>query len=193
MVSASWVHPIKRVDEIAKLAGAISHFHPITWHHFGGGYSDAVDQAVAAACSAGAEVVLHGMVPVEVLQRFYRESEVTMFVNLSRDEGIPVSIMEALNAGVPVIATAVGGSAEVVFDGRSGMIVDPALEAGPNELAHRVLAALEPGGALDTAQPRQIWEELCNAEVLAAAFADNLHRLAGVEIDRAAHSGNRHR
>ena len=178
IASASWVSPIKRVEKIAGLVEALASARPVTWHHFGGGQMDAVDRAVMAARAAGAEVVLHGLVPVEVLQSFYRDTNVTLFVNLSLHEGIPVSIMEALNAGIPVVATAAGGSAEVVFDGRSGMVVPLALATDPNELARRVLNALEPGGTLAVAQPRQVWERLCDAEKLAAVFAHDLQRLA---------------
>jgi colanic acid/amylovoran biosynthesis glycosyltransferase len=178
MVSASWIDPIKRVEEIARLAGALARSRSLVWHHFGGGQMDVVDQAVAAARAAGAEVILHGIVPVEYLQRFYREIDVTVFVNLSRDEGIPVSIMEAMNADIPTVATNVGGTAEVVIEGRSGMLVEPDLKVGPEVLARRVLAALEPGGALATAQPRQVWQELCDGEALATAFAERLQQLS---------------
>ena len=32
-----------------------------------------------------------------------------IFINMSDSEGVPVSIMEALSIGIPVIARAVGG------------------------------------------------------------------------------------
>lgn len=178
MVSASWIHPIKRVEEIAKLAGAIARLRPITWHHFGGGKNKAVDQAIEFARADGAEIVLHGIVEVEDIQRFYRENSISFFVNLSRDEGIPVSIMEALNADIPIVATAVGGTPEVVIEGQSGMLVDPNLKTGPNDLARHILSALEPGGSLGAARPRQVWESLCNANNLAITFANKLQSLA---------------
>jgi glycosyltransferase involved in cell wall biosynthesis len=48
-----------------------------------------------------------------------------VFVLASHHEGLPVSVMEALVLGVPVIAPAVGGLREAVTDGESGVLVVP--------------------------------------------------------------------
>ena len=43
----------------------------------------------------------------------------------SRDEGFPLSIVEAMLAGVPVIATDVGSVGEAITDGETGLLVPP--------------------------------------------------------------------
>lgn len=43
----------------------------------------------------------------------------------SRSEGFPNTLVEAMAAGVPVVATAVGGSVDAVVDGESGILVPP--------------------------------------------------------------------
>jgi glycosyltransferase involved in cell wall biosynthesis len=52
-------------------------------------------------------------------------------------DALPSALMEAMAAGVPVIATAVGGIPEIVADGITGMLVpappDPAAVAGALE------------------------------------------------------------
>lgn len=48
-----------------------------------------------------------------------------VFVLSSRQEGFPITILEAMAAGKPVIATDVGGCAEAVVHGETGLIVPP--------------------------------------------------------------------
>ena len=47
------------------------------------------------------------------------------FILPSYNEGLPISILEAMSYGMPIISTPVGGITEVVKDGRNGVIVTP--------------------------------------------------------------------
>jgi glycosyltransferase involved in cell wall biosynthesis len=64
-----------------------------------------------------------------------------LFVLSSRFEGLPIAMLEAMAAGVPVVATRVGGIPEAVTDGREGKLVEPGdregLAAAIRELAAR--------------------------------------------------------
>jgi glycosyltransferase involved in cell wall biosynthesis len=59
-----------------------------------------------------------------------------VFLLTSRFEGLPRVVLQAMAAGVPIVATAVGGTPEVVRDGRSGLLVPP---ESPEMAADRVL------------------------------------------------------
>jgi len=72
-------------------------------------------------------------------------NSINIFVLSSIREGLPVSLLEAMACGKPVVVTNVGGIPEVVEDGETGFIVNPSDSAA---LAGRIIKLLrEPGAA----------------------------------------------
>jgi glycosyltransferase involved in cell wall biosynthesis len=68
-----------------------------------------------------------------------------VFVMASVSEGISLTILEAMAAGLPTIVTAVGGNPEIVVDGVTGRLVPP---RDPGALARALQEVLsDPGGA----------------------------------------------
>lgn len=63
-----------------------------------------------------------------------------MVVQGSRSEGLPNAMLEAAAAGRPIVATGAGGTAEIVIDGGTGLLV-PAEDIGALAAAMRQLAA----------------------------------------------------
>jgi glycosyltransferase involved in cell wall biosynthesis len=84
------------------------------------GHGD-LDRARAEAARLGisSSVRLLGWTEAGDLVRLYRES--CVFCLPSHNEGVPMSVLEAMNYGCPVVCTRVGGLSEVVIDGESGL------------------------------------------------------------------------
>jgi glycosyltransferase involved in cell wall biosynthesis len=92
-----------------------------------------------------------------------------LFVLPSRAEGISNTILEAMACGLPVVATAVGGNAELVVDGETGRLV-PA--GDPAALAAAIRAYLDDPGLLDAhgAAGRRRVEERFDLDAMVAAY-----------------------
>jgi glycosyltransferase involved in cell wall biosynthesis len=69
--------------------------------------------------------------------------DLEVVVNTSLNEGTPVTLIEALAAGRHVVATAVGGTPDVLEAGRFGTLVPP---RAPRQTARAIASALELGG-----------------------------------------------
>ena len=73
-------------------------------------------QALIENKSKNLNVILTGYISNSDVKQLYMMNDFDLFVNMSLSEGIPVSIMEAISFGIPIIATNVGGNAEIVND-----------------------------------------------------------------------------
>jgi len=118
IVSCSNVIPLKRLDLIAAALGYIE--FEVQWTHLGDGekFDDLKKEILSLPNNI--QVVLPGRISPEDVLGFYAQNSVDLFLNVSTTEGVPVSIMEAFSAGIPVYATDVGGTAEIVntFNGK---------------------------------------------------------------------------
>ena len=66
--------------------------------------------------------------------------EANVFVLPSHFEALPMAVLEAMAAGLPVVATRVGGIPDAVADGRDGILVEPKDTAALSAALDRLLA-----------------------------------------------------
>jgi glycosyltransferase involved in cell wall biosynthesis len=83
-------------------------------------------------------VKLIGHVPHDKMPEIYHKSAVSVLPSYM--EGLPTTCMESLACGVPVVATDVGDTKEVVIDGETGFLVKP---GDTKTMAHKVIELLE--------------------------------------------------
>jgi len=69
-----------------------------------------------------------------------RLADADVFVLPSRSEAFPNAVLEAMAAGLPIVASAVGGILELIEDGRTGLLVPPGDAAALSDRLCRVIA-----------------------------------------------------
>lgn len=116
IVSCSHMVPIKRIDLIFNSLDTIENLE-IEWTHFGDGVEmNKIKEMVESKSNMSLKVNLIGSKENKEIHEYYINNPIDIFINTSASEGIPVTIMEALAYGIPVIATDVGGNSEIVKD-----------------------------------------------------------------------------
>ena len=170
VLSCSTVSKLKRVTLLYQSLLTVKD-KKITWTHIGGGPEfDTLKKMVENNNSGNTvEVNLTGAVSHDEVLDYYSKHSFDMFVNLSTNEGVPVSIMEAISCDIPVIATNVGGNSEIVTE-ETGVLVSP--NPAPEEVGEAIvkLSSIH-------LSPRTFWENHYDAERNYAAFSDFIYSL----------------
>lgn len=124
IVSCSRMIDIKRVDLIVKALELLENENlKLEWTHIGDGPEfDKIKQL--SKDIDWMKVNLLGYVKNTEVYDYYMKNPIDLFINVSSSEGLPVSIMEAISFGIPVIATNVGGTSEIVKNNVSGKVID---------------------------------------------------------------------
>jgi glycosyltransferase involved in cell wall biosynthesis len=102
-----------------------------------------------------------------------------IFVSASYSEGLPLNIIEAMGCGLPVIATGVGGTTEIINHGEDGIVI-PMRDV--RELANALISLMEDARLREkygTNGRRRIEQEF-RAEVMVASFV-NFYNHNGID------------
>ncbi len=131
IVSCAKVRNIKRVHLIGEALEHVEGVH-IRWVHFGGTTNAEGDPSVNLFLQtvkrlrqrANMEVQLMGQMTNDDILDWYLLHPAHCFISMSSTEGVPVSMMEAISFGIPILSTDVGGCNEIVSE-RTGILIPP--------------------------------------------------------------------
>ncbi|HLA07503.1 MAG TPA: glycosyltransferase [Anaerolineales bacterium] len=177
LVSCSILNPVKRIDLLFEGVVTAARMRPdqvIEWTHFGDGdgRQDYINR-IASEFPSNTKGHFPGYQTQHDLIQTYLEKPADVFVNVSSTEGTPVSIMEAVSCGIPVIATAVGGNVEIVKE-KNGFLLseNPTSE----EIAEALLKVCDRHEEMLEKRrgSREVWLERYNETTNFEAFAQKL-------------------
>lgn len=148
---------------------------------------ETLDGEEATRSALEREIAVHGLREKVVLAGFRDDvrrimGAFTALCMTSDSEGMPNVVLEAMAAGIPVIATDVGGIAEVVRHGETGYLVEKGDVEGMAKAMGRILDEPEEAGKVAAAgRDLMLSERSCHgiARRLGSAYLEAL-RAAGV-------------
>ncbi|MDL2354114.1 MAG: glycosyltransferase [Pseudomonadota bacterium] len=180
IVSCSFVVEGKRLHLIVEALEYLLDRDPaikLRWTHIGDG--ELYDQLRALAHARlrdRAQVVFTGYLTQPQVASLYRQQRFDVVVNVSDCEGIPVSLMEASSAGIPMLATDVGGNGEIV-NAHNGILI--AADADVRTIACALARfADRPLAGNYRRAARSTWDARFNARVNYNRFGQQLAGLA---------------
>lgn len=112
------------VDAMEKIAMSLPNCRVL---FCGDGEIDTVSRRIEEAGLSGICKVV-GWIGVDEKAEYYSKSHV--FLLPSYNEGLPMSVLEAMSGGLAIITTPVGGIPEVIVNGENGLLVEPGDTAG---------------------------------------------------------------
>jgi len=175
IVSCSHLVSFKRIPLIVEALKKLE--IDVEWTHIGGGPEEAKVNSMIHYLPDNIRAELMGYIKNEEVLAFYSSNPVDLFINVSEREGVPVSIMEALSAGIPVFATDVCGVNEIVDD-TVGRLLPASIESDKlaSELKKFYNIPLSTKISLGK-NAKERWKRMCRAEEVYIRFGKFLRSL----------------
>lgn len=124
IVSCSRVEPVKRIHKLVEALALLDKENSnIEWTHIGGGSKLNKIKSMCHSKIKHIKCNFKGNIQNSKVINLYKEKHFDLFINVSSSEGLPVSIMEAISFGIPVICTDVGGTSEIVINNITGKLI----------------------------------------------------------------------
>ncbi|MGN0571781.1 MAG: glycosyltransferase [Candidatus Fimenecus sp.] len=178
VLSFSYLSPVKQVEKIPEALALLPDTLQVHWVHIGDGIlhekvTNAAERLLAERQNT--DYCFLGAMDNAAAMQYISETQFDFLLNVSASEGIPVTMMESMSFGIPVIATDVGGVREIVRHGENGLLLSA------NADAQEIADAVQQYSALPYAEKCRLrecayttWNETYHAEKNYANFADIL-------------------
>lgn len=165
IISCSNLVEVKRVNLIIEALSKIEDIS-ITWTHYGDGpLLEKLENQAKTELPENIQYSFKGFVENNQLMTDYKSTPISFFLNVSESEGLPVSIMEAMSFGIPVIATDVGGTSEIVCDKYNGYLINSSVSAEELKTSILDFISQDDDTTINMRQnARKTWETTFNAE-----------------------------
>jgi glycosyltransferase involved in cell wall biosynthesis len=179
IISVCYIYPLKRLDLLVEALALIKDFK-VEWHHIGSYYKAHTEQIKIKAnllFNQNSNVTVNwlGDFSAAKVYDYYTKNSFDLFVSTSSSEGIPVSMMECMSFGIPVMSTNVGGVFEIVEHNSNGILLseNPTAKEIADELVRFYQLSEEQRITLSQAA-YQTWKTKFNAIENYNNFANNL-------------------
>lgn len=179
LLSCSFLSPVKRIDLLMEGICYFQKKYPeinLYWTHIGGGQFFEKIRSDAEKKLLPGTFTLAGTLEPSEIQEYYSQTFFDCFINVSESEGIPVSMMEAQSFGIPILATKVGGTPEIVNE-KNGKLLSP--NPDPEEISSALFDIIMNASIWQNKRinSRKSWEEYFNASRNYSEFLGHLLKL----------------
>lgn len=128
ILTMAFIAPVKNLELFIESLTCMSQDIRIQWYHIGDGsdadYAAHIKTLAKEKLGEKLNIAYHftGNLSQPEIDLFIQTVSIDLLVNTSHSEGLPVSMMEALSAGIPIAGPAVGGIPEIIQTAQNGFL-----------------------------------------------------------------------
>jgi glycosyltransferase involved in cell wall biosynthesis len=156
LICVARLDPVKGISYLLQsLPNIVRQFDKTKLIIIGGGQIREELESLAISLGLGRYVEFIGEVAYELVPEYLAMADVFVLPSLS--EGLPVSVLEAMASGLPVVSTKVGGLPAIIIDNWNGFLVEP---GNPRLLSEKIIFLMH---------NKDIYNEIKKNNILAAS------------------------
>ncbi len=179
IVSCANIRNIKRIHLIPEILKRID--FKLKWIHIGNENLKSKDVTIplyiknkeALQSKVNIIVETNGSMSNEEVLKLYKEQNINLFVSVSETEGLPVSMMEAISFGIPVLSTDVGGCKEIVTE-TTGILIKKDFDIEQVAELIEKISSSELNTLGQRNKIREFWKQKFNSEINFGLFVKQL-------------------